>query len=284
MNLMICGNGFDLHHKLKTSYADFYDCLNKNRKDIVDVYNNYYDNINIKEKLWKDVENDIKCLFYQSYTKGKISDKMESFFYNFTGEIFFNWISCVAKNIELICPQKYIEKIIEDSIFINFNYTHTLEVVYKVDKSNICYIHGRLKDLIKRQGELLGNDFQSIDSNLSHTHLQFGYSDSLIDEVKKLGKTKDTIKLNDLECSISKHIYKNKENLKEFVKDKKVDKVIVMGHSVDGDDLYYFNALANTFYNIPWEFYYYDDKSAMEKFKSKYDLNAKFISWKELSK
>lgn len=55
--------------------------------------------------------------------------------------VFESWISSI--NTELVVPITSIKKIIQkNDIFINFNYTPTLEKKYNVDDKNILHIHG----------------------------------------------------------------------------------------------------------------------------------------------
>ena len=51
---------------------------------------------------------------------------------------------------------KKVKLIIQDSIFINFNYTKTLENLYGINQSNILHIHGcidKYEDLILGHGK-----------------------------------------------------------------------------------------------------------------------------------
>lgn len=61
-----------------------------------------------------------------------------------------SWIPyCFSEWIEGVRINKPIGKVLlsreyeDDSLFLTFNYTETLESVYGVDQSRICYIHGR---------------------------------------------------------------------------------------------------------------------------------------------
>lgn len=36
-----------------------------------------------------------------------------------------------------------------DALFINFNYTETLESIYGISRHQICYIHGRIQVKLK---------------------------------------------------------------------------------------------------------------------------------------
>lgn len=57
-------------------------------------------------------------------------------------ELFSDWISTinVEDSIELM---DFNELLLEDTLFLSFNYTNTLEVLYHQSEENICHIHGR---------------------------------------------------------------------------------------------------------------------------------------------
>ena len=58
-SLLIIGNGFDLHHKMKTKYWDYREFLLKNGKgDIVEAFEQR-DESN-KKYLWNELERQIK--------------------------------------------------------------------------------------------------------------------------------------------------------------------------------------------------------------------------------
>lgn len=57
-------------------------------------------------------------------------------------EYFRDWIETV--DLTKPCRRLLISDLFaEDSLFINFNYTETLEQVYKINASQICYMHGK---------------------------------------------------------------------------------------------------------------------------------------------
>jgi hypothetical protein len=69
--LYIIGNGFDLHHGLRTRYADFCLCVRENDKELYEFLEWYVDADLNKDGLWKDFEKDLgtfdHAAFYSDY-------------------------------------------------------------------------------------------------------------------------------------------------------------------------------------------------------------------------
>ncbi len=42
MKLFVIGNGFDISHGIPCKYSDFYQYLNENREDILEIMEKYY--------------------------------------------------------------------------------------------------------------------------------------------------------------------------------------------------------------------------------------------------
>jgi len=57
--LYIIGNGFDLHHGIKTNYVDFRNYLEENFPDLFDSLESYY-NMDEDSLLWSEFENGLK--------------------------------------------------------------------------------------------------------------------------------------------------------------------------------------------------------------------------------
>jgi len=59
--LYIIGNGFDLHHGLKTRYCDFVSYLKKKNKELY-CHLVHYINVESENKLWSDFEDNLAKL------------------------------------------------------------------------------------------------------------------------------------------------------------------------------------------------------------------------------
>ena len=174
--LYIIGNGFDLAHGIKSSYADyksFYSTYEINSGGssckIRPKEREYTENIekgldlelffgnlsgdwsNIEEAIGKyDAEyikeyiepEDDKEEDFTKQDKLK-SSRLQSFFNNTINALrtlFKEWVDRIDIRVKSKDKQY---KFKNDDLFITFNYTEVLETIYGIPKSNICYIHGR---------------------------------------------------------------------------------------------------------------------------------------------
>lgn len=179
-NLLIIGNGFDRAHHLKTAYKYFrnylFACATGNeyvdgsmieKPRLPDVH------IHTGKEILCDLRAECEYLFWVLGNATKKEQdiewcKFEELLGNldhrkmleenscdelaFMGirdslgtleNIFFEWIKTI--NIEQVSGKKFLETFInrDEDLFINFNYTETVESVYGVKEDNICYIHGK---------------------------------------------------------------------------------------------------------------------------------------------
>ena len=154
-----------------------------------------------------------------------------------------------------------------DCLYINFNYTPTLEYVFDVDEERILYIHNRFpaKPTLPFSSDDLINDI--IESGKKK--FQFGSTKNKFEEwqdtleqvsLQSKGRliSKKTIedKLNNIYRSFSKNLADNYENLKNFVQGQKIDEVVIIGHSHMGvDEPYYRDVLVPMLKDSKWTFF-----------------------------
>ena len=157
--LYIIGNGFDMHHDIESSYKKFKEWLEANQ----DKYNALYlieTHFHIDSEFWCDFENNLSKFnvadfsemeareYYPDFSSDHFAREIDAAAYQsgldfemITKEIqtaFQDWIH------DLNQPD-YNKKIIlnkKDSYFINFNYTKTLENLYRIPSVDIFHIHG----------------------------------------------------------------------------------------------------------------------------------------------
>lgn len=162
-NLYIIGNGFDIYHGIKSRFSDYRKWLENNNSDL------YYDLVELYEdasadEWWNDFENhlaDFNILEY-AYRLGFenqpdfASDdfherdryvaqlKAEKTFSLLAKEIRFSlykWISQLSMPKE---PRINIKH--DDSFFLSFNYTRTLEDIYHIPNNQVLHIHGNIHE------------------------------------------------------------------------------------------------------------------------------------------
>ena len=159
--LYIIGNGFDIQHGLKSRYWDFKEYLDIKDRNLVDKLEEYFG----ADALWSDFEETLayldteqiieECMNYlQSYGAEDWSD---AYHHDYQYEVqqridlvtatlkqqFTDWI------LQLRLPNNAIENMVvvdKSATFINFNYTDTLERLYKVTPDQIFYIHNKAVD------------------------------------------------------------------------------------------------------------------------------------------
>ena len=146
--LYIIGNGFDLHHGLRTSYSNFRD--NKEKKgtlwnDLLDIYGDSP----LNEYWWRDFENMLGRIDYSNLINTRNGEalgfmKVKNLMKGKLPPLFGSWIKGVEKQIDTE-RIKLMEEIESDSLFFTFNYTLLLEKVYHVDDERVWHIHESIK-------------------------------------------------------------------------------------------------------------------------------------------
>ena len=162
--LYILGNGFDLAHGLETKYSDFRKWLSRKCNRLL-FYILIYNEMGVfSQKLdgnWANIENCLKLnlsrideinnafskVDFSSYTFA--TKFFKSSIYGTILKVFKNKFRSWVKEIEKQINKKElkIKEIFDfsaDDKFISFNYTSTLQIVYKIADANIRQIHGRI--------------------------------------------------------------------------------------------------------------------------------------------
>lgn len=151
-NLVIIGNGFDLHHGLKTSYRHYKDWLKKANPDLLKQLNRYIDTTG---DWWNDFEGNLAHFdilriiqevprvypprdprFPPSFIFPTVP-----FFKRLREQItasFQEWVRTISSD-----DARMIMDLSAAGLYISFNYTDTLERVYGINEGQILYIHGK---------------------------------------------------------------------------------------------------------------------------------------------
>lgn len=318
IKLIICGNGLDIHVGLNTSYRAYRDYLVNKKiyegESAISIIENSDFFIPRDKDCWTDLENALTFDYKKYITqyidafdrdidfnnyKTSISqmNSANQFFKNnpqdiardFTNNWFWEWIAReYYNNIENICYENNndsIHKIINrDCLCINFNYTHTLEDMFDINKVNVLYIHNRLPD--KRNLNYKGTDFERDILAISKKQFQFGSVNNYLDEwinfansiklksSQKLMSKKSLIdNLKEIYYAFSKKLSMNYDVLSKFIDENKtkITEVIVLGHSMLGvDEPYYRDVIVPKLKDVHWDVYWhkFDDASIfIEKYK-----------------
>jgi len=179
-HLYIIGNGFDRHHNIQSGFDQFAEWLEKEHPDLffymefmyqiddVDLWKDFehlLGELNVrlhaeriadehfprKEKLEECSDREFDELKWRYETSpDEAKDVFEAFFGTIR-ETFAEWVQQMGEPD--ITQQMPIYK--KDSYFITFNYTDTLQTLYRIPIEQILYIHGNAKqgdDLILGHG------------------------------------------------------------------------------------------------------------------------------------
>lgn len=253
--LYIIGNGFDLHHGLKSSYSHFEDYVKKNDKksyQYIEEYLTFGQSWNELESALANLEieniQDECSQYLASYADEKWSDSMhheyEFFMEEILGvlsskllELFTSWINKVKiPNKAYQKKTKWIKY--KDSVFLTFNYTNVLNKLYNIKEKDTLFIHGKLDNPI------LGHayNFKSLKGDAStDTRVLGGYE--LLNSYFAT-----TFKNTKLIISNNIAFFQNLKNINE---------VYVLGHSISHVDIEYFkkinkNISSKTIWNISY--------------------------------
>ena len=254
--LYILGNGFDMWHKLPTSYGDFYDYASSFLSEIEHFYSSglHYHN------PWHDFEKALgefdAGAFLDDYNEidWTAEDFRPSFVYgledemteqadahvNSIRETFVEWI----QQIDVSKATKKIE-FPEDSLFISFNYTTTLQSVYGIDSRRVLHIHGN----VENNDELIFGHGREIEYAPDFDEDGEPTRDMFSD-----ARGNATYPLHALKKPVDEVLARHRqffENLQD------IETVVVIGHSLNEIDYPYFRRINDVLPDVSWHVIYH---------------------------
>lgn len=296
--LFIIGNGFDLSHRIKSSYSHFRKFLVKKCGGHISYMPETYinqdgdviadettsagllieliDNI-AKGENWADLESYLADFDYQEYFEDyDLSDAINSddddemfrvahnredissdlrYCVRNIKSLFGEWIYEV--DIDVLEQKRYKELFSNDSLFLSFNYTKTLESVYQIDNSSICHIHGTINQNIYFGHGCDSNPYASDDFELLGIDFELS---QLFDELRK----------NVYEC------YKNNICFFNRIKHSNITDIYSIGFSFSEVDIFYIKIICDLLQTdkITWHLTEYDKQNGKNsKFESQLKEN-----------
>lgn len=277
--LVVIGNGFDIAHGIPTRYSNFMEYLlryeqkpqffegskryallssispqDQARHRFYEALSKYIP----EQDLWCSFEEALGDLDYEQiqednscylldYADDNWRDSANHDFQymieqdlSFAADIpryFLEWIRTINTNVPPICSSKIIG--IND-LFLNFNYTNTLENVYDIPTVNILYIHG---NALQGDNLILGHHdttlFQEKSIPAFNSAEEHDVYLESIDEDFRITEARDIIKA---------YFRKTYKDTASIIKEKQVffcsllhvDTVFVLGHSLSEIDMDYF--------------------------------------------
>lgn len=262
--LYIIGNGFDLHHGLKTSYKNFATYLEKYNNNLYVWLSKYVRYSNTDKDLWSNFEanlakldtdsilddnsiqlpnfNDDNLRYRDAY---KFPDAM-SWELEFVEVLFDSFREFILQTSNKDYDENAKIELDCSSSFLNFNYTNSLEEIYSIDRVNILYLHnsafecdrvvlGHGVDPANFKDDLL-DDLDCVEiPDWIGKNLAYDYP---YDEGQEIIEQSFDYTFKPTETIIDQ--YKN-----YFESLSTINKVFVLGHSISEVDLPYFKEIAN---------------------------------------
>ena len=258
--LYVVGNGFDLHHGIKSHYSDFRNWLYmKGNSRLIGLMDVFFSNTT---NFWSDVETalgdyreegivgfcepsnseDFKYDHPTQWQAG-VEDSI-SFIFNDAMEEFrtaFNeWVRCIKVNdaaADLGIPI--------GSKYLTFNYTDTLETVYKVPAENVLHIHG---NRLRSDDEMIigHNKHYDADTPYGDDSILLPYQNAYSEVIKIMN---EWVKDSESIIEANTHFFQSLNCCST---------VIVMGYSYNEIDVPYLRKIFDSVVsNCRWILYYY---------------------------
>lgn len=296
MRLIICGNGFDLHHRLPTAYSDYRRFLDENYPDLVPqiLSSDYFDGCITEDDFWTDVEKNLffsyeqmledSREFYPNVNSESFRDsewhamevdseeKIKDFDGSFTENALEEWI----KSIDVSLAKKMSDvNALSGDLYVTFNYTETLEKIYNIHQNNILHIHG----CVNKSTLQFGNPEQTPQKVKNELEKQYGDDEFYEASIKPAVENYVS-----MAGKFSKNLVSNLPVLNSFLISKNVDEVVIMGHSYLGvDKFYYEQVFVPKFKTAKWTIYCRDvnDVKRAVLFYNEQNLRGKVKIWHE---
>lgn len=238
-HVFVIGNGFDLNLGLKTSYQHF--IQSEHFQKHIGNGKQLFEHLNTKHELqkWVDIEHELGIFssshtYYMDNVLREYNELCNSLL-EYVASLDFSKIDKNSKAYNL-----FNERITDDSIVINFNYTHSIKSIVRE--------MGMLDD---EANEFIRNYVYHIHGSVSQKNIIFGVDDSSTIHPKHSFLRKST-----------SHHYGEK-NIASILKNAK--ELTFFGHSLGSTDHMYFKDLFSDFLlhgnGKELNFYYYNESA-----------------------
>lgn len=282
--LYIIGNGFDLHHRMKSSLREFKAFVKSRDRTVFEDMEKYVPS----KDDWSNLEVSLGCVDYQSivdyglnYLESYGAENWSDSYHHsmqfevdkVCGNLSSELISLLEEWIsEIEIPSKPLLKLDRAASFFSFNYTSVLEKTYKVPENQIIHPHGHIAEA--SSSLVLGHSwtperklFSNADENSDH---RIEESFQRIDQYFT-----DSFKP-------AEKIIEQYSSYFALLKD--VEEVYVLGHALhEVDEPYLAKITESIRKNAQFSVSYYDNRSEVEKNASIFGENVKFITMEEVS-
>lgn len=293
MRLFIIGNGFDLNHGYKTDYGNFRKFLSTHDYSIFGIDLSQYFPVEDPD-LWNDFENELEFIDFEEATDyivgnftDDMSDKEWDREYSRNSALLDSFAEAPANIYPALCqalsdfickeyrknspnPKKYFESVFaDDSIFITFNYTKTLEDTYKIQNERINHIHGIAYEHIFHKDDL-------VDVGFDEPSIVFGHANTRKYKYEEIDPSEfDAMIPNRCLRNMNQYLEKKYQlnSLEEFIKNNSIESVEIIGHDLGIVDDPYFELLNKYLLkNAIIKYWIWDEKKESDKRKKLEEL------------
>jgi Bacteriophage abortive infection AbiH len=291
--LYILGNGFDIYHCLDTRYQSFARYIAGNNNEVYDLLTTYYGLPNIKNPnltdeeyaLWSRFEEALADLDYETILEDNSNLIANPGAEDFRDRDLHSYqieMELIITSLTTTLIQEFNKFILEidynkieqdknltledDSVFLSFNYTETLQKFYNISQDNITYIHNKA-------------DFDICNLELGHGTNPENFIEpneeppkDLSDEELELWREQKSDEYDYSYDSAKQEIltyytkaFKNTVSIIEqnrifFDNLTPIEKVYILGHSISQVDIKYFEELKkNLNENVVWHVTFYGE-------------------------
>lgn len=293
--IYIIGNGFDLHHGLDTSYLSFAKKFANEESRIFDLFVENFGLENVDENTtWEDAPlwGRFEAVLGEIHADALL-DKYEEFRANPAADNFSDgdW-----DNIEVYINQEVDEMLVgmnevfsdfinkvkhpsslsnklkldSNAKYLNFNYTHTLELLYNIPRNQIKYIHNRAgnhQKLILGHGVTKPNPFQD---EIPPKNLT---DEELIEWNDNMAESFD-LSIQRGKWAVEQYYFDSLKDTGQIIKDNvmyfsslnSINEIVVIGHSMSQVDHPYFSEIINNIdiNTTKWIITYYNQNARSE--------------------
>lgn len=270
--IWLIGNGVDIQTGIKSNFSNFKKFVEDENKNLFDqlistygndLWSNFETNLNKSNFKTEEIINDKKIpLFLEpSWVKGSGSENSDCL-----SQLINDWSKVINKEATTKEADSYLKKVFKDSdddLFINLNYTDTLELVYGINKDNVIHIHGRSNDNNNRPqlGHVRDkNELKKLKEKLGNS---LGVEEDSV--VHEISTGREYLTFWERTVKNTQINYQN--NLDMLFKDNKIKEVNIIGSSYPSLDMNYFKFLKESGAidnNTKWNLYYFDDNDKSE--------------------
>ena len=301
-NLYIIGNGFDLYHGLDTRYQSFANFLAKVNSEIYDLIITYYGLPDISDEFVSDYDYDMWSTFEAALANldyEQVLDDNSDYAanpgspefrdrdwhaYQFEMEFIIEKLTTGLISIFnlFILNVEYPKSISgsqisvnPNSLFLNFNYTNTLERYYGIPERNICYIHNKVQ--ADESKIILGHGIDPDNFIEEEVVPPSGLSDEEMQQWEEFMSDQYDLSYESAKEEILTYYTKSFKNTDWIIRDNinffdglaSIENVYIMGHSISPIDIKYFETVKKRIGgHAIWHVSYYSDNE-MEKYRKK---------------